>query len=96
MFFILRNPEETSSTNDLGYNIIICIHLQLDYISEFPFDVEWAGVCISFDYVLIKSRAFLQQESRPQLLGPDCNMCRLQDLVPDGGVPCGKAHMGIT
>ena len=25
---------------DLGYHIIIFIHLQLDYISEFPFDVE--------------------------------------------------------
>ena len=30
------------------------------------------------------------------LLGPGCNNCRLQNLVPDGGVPCGKAHMGIT
>ena len=39
-FFILRNPEETSSTNDLGYNMVLFIHLHLDYISEFPFDVE--------------------------------------------------------
>ena len=49
-FFILRNPEETSSTNDLGYNIILFIHLQLDYISEFPFgvNVEWTGDAFPF------------------------------------------------
>ena len=38
----------------------------------------------------------LEHEFYDFLLGPGCNMCRLQDLVPDGGVPCGKAHMGIT
>ena len=30
------------------------------------------------------------------VLGSGCNMCRSQDLVPNRGVPCGKAHMGIT
>ena len=28
------------------------------------------------------------------VLGPGCNMCRLKDLVPDGGVPMGKGPHG--
>jgi len=30
-----------------------------------------------------------QPPTTNRVLGPGCNMCRLQDLLPDGGVPCG-------
>ena len=55
----------------------------------------------SWDWDVEKVRAVVARSTfRSQnVLGPGCNMCRLQDLVPDGGVPMGKGlhgqHLGL-
>ena len=41
--------------------------MQLDYISEFPFDVEWAGDAFPFAMFWSNLGHFFQQESHPQL-----------------------------
>ena len=57
-FFILRNPEETSSTNwsGISYNYLHPFAVRLHFRISVWCRMSWR--CISFCYVLIKSRHF--------------------------------------
>ena len=71
-----------------GYMCTVCLfwlgHIEkrISLQSEIPGLENW----------WIKNFSFLHSD----ILGSGCNMCRSQDLVSNPGVPCGKAHMGIT